>query len=74
MATSYKRAIIQVPLKDLKTFQDYADYYNLSFSSAIMLLAKKSLEAENFIQNFNDFAKTQKPRSKTNKNISKIKK
>ena len=50
MAISYKRTIIQVPLKDVKVFQDYADYYGMSFSSAIIQLAKKGLEQEQVIK------------------------
>lgn len=74
MATSYKRTIIQIPLKDVKLFEDYASYYSLSVSSAIISLAKKGLEQEQVIKYipdivnmYNDF----KDNSKTNKKAPK---
>lgn len=77
MANSYKRTIIQIPLKDVKLFEDYAEYYSLSVSSAIISLAKKGLEQEQVIKYipdivnmYNDF----KDSSKTNKKVSKTKK
>lgn len=50
MALSYKRTIIQVPLQDVKLFEDYAQKYSLSVSGAIIFLAKKSLEQEETIK------------------------
>ena len=50
MAISYKRTLIQIPLKDVKLFQDYAEYYGMSVSSAIIQLAKKGLEQEQVIK------------------------
>ena len=50
MAISYKRTIIQVPLKDVSLFEDYANFYGLSVSSAIISLAKKGLEQEQVIK------------------------
>lgn len=54
MAISYKRTLIQIPLKDVKLFQDYAEYYGMSVSSAIIQLAKKGLEQEQVIKYFPD--------------------
>ena len=77
MATSYKRTIIQIPLKDVSLFEDYANYYGLSVSSAIISLAKKGLEQEQVIKYipdivnmYNDF----KDSSKTKKKVIKKKK
>lgn len=50
MATTYKRTIIQVPLQDVKLFEKYAKTYGLSVSSAIVMLAKKSIDYEEAIQ------------------------
>lgn len=50
MAISYKRTIIQIPLKDVELFEEYAKNYGLSVSGAIVFLAKKSLEQEELIK------------------------
>lgn len=76
MAISYKRTIIQLPLKDVKLFQDYADNYGLSLSGAIVFLAKKSLEQEEIIKHLPRMMKIveedqRQNNSKTNKNSSK---
>lgn len=77
MAISYKRTLIQIPLNDVKLFEDYANYYGLSVSSAIISLAKKGLEQEQVIKYipdivnmYNDFRNS----SKTNKKVIKKKK
>lgn len=77
MAISYKRTLIQIPLKDVELFEDYASFYGLSFSSAIIQLAKKGLEQEQVIKYipdivnmYNDF----KFSSKTPKKVVKKKK
>lgn len=44
-----KRTIIEIPIKDYKSIQKYALKYNLSFSSAIIMLALKSMEYEKMI-------------------------
>lgn len=76
MATTYKRTIIQVPLQDVKLFEKYAKTYGLSFSAAIVMLAKKSIDYEQAIQSLptmlnlikeqqeNDKKKKQKEKSK----------
>lgn len=46
MTNSYKRTIIQLPLEDVPLFEEYAKRYSLSLSSAIIMLAKKSIEYE----------------------------
>ena len=54
MAISYKRTLIQVPLKDVKVFEGYAKKYGMSFSGAIVFLAKKSLEQEKVMEKLPD--------------------
>ena len=75
MAISYKRTIIQVPLKDIDKFEEYADTYGLSFSSAIICLAKKGLEQESIIENVPQIMAMywdyQNNMSKTNKKVPK---
>ena len=78
MAISYKRTIIQVPLKDVNLFEEYASFYGLSFSSAIISLAKKGLEQEQVIKFLPDlvsmYKDLQSDTSKTRKKASKTKK
>lgn len=82
MTTDYKRTIIQVPLEDISLFEDYAKKYSLSLSSAIVMLAKKSIEYEETLKTLpsmievikNEQALELKRVSKTNKKISKTKK
>lgn len=78
MATSYKRTIIQIPLKDVKLFEDYANFYGLSVSSAIISLAKKGLEQEQVIKYLPDIVSMYNDlkidSSKTNKKAPKSKK
>ena len=50
MFPEYKRTIIQVPLDILPLFNDYAQKYSLSLSSAIVMLAKKSIEQEEIMK------------------------
>lgn len=82
MTVDYKRTIIQVPLEDVTLFEAYAKKYGLSLSSAIVMLAKKSIEYEETLKTLpsmievikNEQALELKRVSKTNKNVSKIKK
>lgn len=78
MAISYKRMNIQIPLQDVKTFENYAQKYSLSVSGTIIFLAKKQLEQEEVIKQLPDMIqiiqKEQKNSSKTNKKASKTKK
>lgn len=78
MATSYKRTIIQIPLKDVKLFEDYASFYGLSVSSAIISLAKKGLEQEQVIKYLPDIVSMynylKSDNSKSNKKVVKKKK
>ena len=68
MAISYKRTIIQVPLEDVDLFQEYANKYGLSFSSAIVMLAKKSMEYEQTLKLVPDMIKIIKPELSKGKN------
>jgi len=77
MAISYKRTLIQIPLKDVQLFEEYANYYNLSFSGAIVQLAKKGLEQEQVIKYIPDIVNMYhdyKDSSQNNKKVSKKRK
>lgn len=79
MTTNYKRTIIQIPLEDVKSFEDYANKYGLSFSSSIVMLAKKAIEYEQtvaLVPQILDAMKTEEAlqRKETKKNAKKSKK
>lgn len=56
--TDKKRTIIIIPYKEYNKIQKYGLKYNLSFSSAIIMLALKGIEYENFNDNLPDMLST----------------